>query len=278
MQFRFRASEERGGDDHGWLKTFHTFSFADYYDRDFVQYGPLRVINEDRVFPGQGFPFHRHQEAEIFSYILSGELSHKDTMGNVETMKRGDVQMTSGGTGIAHSEYNDHPNKEVHFLQIWARPSQRALKPQYYTRHFTDADKKDKFAHIVAPVGYETVKDVREADGPTPVHAPLHFFTSLLSPKADPVTHTVLPRFNPVEGSTDKLVYLQVVQSSGYSIEASKKDGSGALIKVIGNNGQETILGEGDGVFVDGAVEGDVVKVENIGEKVAEVILFDMDA
>jgi quercetin 2,3-dioxygenase len=130
LNFELRKSYDRGKADHGWLKSFHTFSFADYYSPKFEQFGPLRVINEDRVAPGTGFPTHRvlpssililmkHREFEIFSYILNGELSHRDNMNNVETLKRGDVQYTTGGTGIAHSEYNNHPSEEVHFLQIW---------------------------------------------------------------------------------------------------------------------------------------------------------------
>jgi len=119
LHFEVRKSTDRGKADHGWLKSFHTFSFADYYHPKFQEFGPLRVINEDRVAPGTGFPTHRHREFEIFSYILNGELSHKDSMNNVETLVRGDVQYTTGGTGISHSEYNNHNEKEVHFLQIW---------------------------------------------------------------------------------------------------------------------------------------------------------------
>ncbi|KAI9375927.1 RmlC-like cupin domain-containing protein [Aspergillus egyptiacus] len=130
-----RRSAARGYADHGWLKTFHTFSFASYYDHRFTNFGSLRVLNEDRVAPRHGFPTHPHRDAEIFSYILSGELTHRDSMvrGNSTsasggsssnandmfyTMKRGDVQFTTGGTGIAHSEINEHRSKPVHFLQI----------------------------------------------------------------------------------------------------------------------------------------------------------------
>ncbi|OCF54395.1 pirin [Kwoniella mangroviensis CBS 10435] len=263
MQFKYRPSEHRGGADHGWLKTFHTFSFASYYDPRYENFGALRVINEDRVAPGTGFPTHPHREAEIFSYIISGQLSHKDTMGNVETMVRGDIQMTSGGTGIAHSEYNDHPSEGVHFLQIWALPNRRGLKPKYFTRHFTDEQKKDKIAHLVAPVGYEGVEEVRECSGLTPIHSPVHFFSSLISPSIS-LTHKLLPS---LDGKPNKLFYVQLVQSSGYNTESAPKDGKGPLIKVTGG-GQEATLGEGDGVFITGGKVGEEISVENVGKGV----------
>lgn len=108
---------QRGNANHGWLRTSHTFSFASYYDPSYMSFGPLRVINEDRVAPKTGFPTHPHANAEIFSYILSGELTHKDSLGNIETLRRGEVQFTSAGKGVRHSEYNDHAKEEVHFLQ-----------------------------------------------------------------------------------------------------------------------------------------------------------------
>ncbi|ODN83713.1 hypothetical protein L202_01807 [Cryptococcus amylolentus CBS 6039] len=274
MKFQHRPSEARGGADHGWLKTFHTFSFADYYDPQFQNFGHLRVINEDRVAPGQGFPTHPHREAEIFSYIISGQLSHKDTMGNVETMSRGDIQMTSGGTGIAHSEFNAHPVLPAHFLQIWALPSQRGLKPAYYTRHFTDEEKKDKLVKIVAPMGTEGVVEEREVKGTTPIHSPVYFYASLLSPSKS-VTHTLLP---PVLKPTfkDKLIYIQLIQSSGYNTGAASVK-NGAAVKVIGG-GLDQVIGEGDGVFIRGGQVGEEVVLENVGQKVGEVVLFEMDA
>ncbi|WWC91480.1 uncharacterized protein L201_006426 [Kwoniella dendrophila CBS 6074] len=274
MQFKFRASEDRGSADHGWLKTFHTFSFASWYNPEYENFGALRVINEDRVAPRTGFPTHPHREFEIFSYIISGELSHKDSMGNVETMKRGDIQMTSGGTGIAHSEYNDNPSKPVHFLQIWALPNQKGLKPGYFTRHFKDEEKQDKLAHIVAPIGYPGAEEVRECSGLTPVHAPLHFFSTLLSPNKS-VQHKLLPSLN---GKSTKLVYIQVVQSSGFNTKSSSKDGSKtSLIKITGQNNEVTKLGEGDGVFITKGKIGDELTIENLGKDVGEVVLFEMD-
>jgi len=273
MQFVYRPSEERGGGNHGWLRTFHTFSFADYYDPSFQHFGALRVVNEDRVAAATGFPTHPHREAEIFSYIISGELSHKDSMGNVETMVRGDVQMTSGGTGIKHSEYNDNKEKEVHFLQIWATPNKRGLAPRYFTRHFTDAEKLDKLVQIVGPVGSDGVVEEREGKGPTPIHAPLHTFVTLLS-AGKSVSHTILPSLN---GQPRKKVYIQSTQVSGYNPEPAPTSGLGPRIKVTGVNGQETVLGEGDGVFILQGQVGDELTLTNEGRATGEVVLFEMD-
>ncbi|WWD20946.1 hypothetical protein CI109_105424 [Kwoniella shandongensis] len=277
MKFTYRPSEQRGGGDHGWLRTFHTFSFSDYFDPENQSFGALRVINEDRVAPKTGFPTHPHREAEIFSYIISGELSHKDSMGNVETMVRGDIQMTSGGKGIAHSEYNDHPSKEVHFLQIWALPWQRGLTPGYYTRHFTDEEKKDTLKLIVAPLGAEGVSEEREGKSVTPIHSPLHFYASLLSPSAS-VTHTIVPPTAASQNPNEKLVYVQLVQTSGFNTSAAKKDGKGPLVKITSKGGEETTLGEGDGVFIRGGKVGEEVRLENVGAGRGEIVLFEMDA
>ncbi|KAF7289015.1 hypothetical protein HMN09_01349400 [Mycena chlorophos] len=175
-----RPSQERGHADHDWLKTFHTFSFASYYEPSHAQFGPLRVINEDRVAPRTGFGTHSHQEFEIFSYVVAGQLEHKDSMGNTEILKRGDLQLTSAGTGISHSE-KAHGSKQVHFLQIWSLPSVSRLTPKYFTRHFTDAEKRDQWARVVAPVEAEGVVAEREAQGPAPVQSPLTLYATLLS-------------------------------------------------------------------------------------------------
>lgn len=259
-----RLSHNRGHADHGWLKTFHTFSFAMYYDPKFEGFGSLRVINEDRVEPGEGFGTHPHREMEIFSYIVSGELEHKDSMGNTEIMKRGDVQMTSAGTGIRHSEYNRNNKEQVHFLQIWLLPNKNRLTPSYYTRHFTDAEKRDTLLKVVAPVGASDVADTREGKGPTPVHAQLSVYASILSPGKS-VTHT-FPA--PADGQPSRKAYVHVIQTSGYNHGVA----NGSQVQL--NGGLE--LREGDGSFAAAAAD-EKIQIENTGDRDAEVLVFDLE-
>ena len=150
-----RRSAERGFFDHGWLKTFHTFSFADYYDAQWIGYGPLRVINDDRVAPGSGFGKHGHRDMEILTYILAGELEHKDSMGNGSVIRVGDVQRMSAGTGVTHSEFNPSATDEVHFLQIWLQPAALRLAPGYEQQHFTAAQRRGRLRLIAAGDGAE---------------------------------------------------------------------------------------------------------------------------
>jgi hypothetical protein len=150
-----RRSAERGFFDHGWLKSFHTFSFADYYDAEWIGYGPLRVINDDRVAPGNGFGKHGHRDMEILTYILEGELAHRDSMGNGSVIRVGDVQRMSAGTGVTHSEFNPSATDEVHFLQIWLQPEALRLAPGYEQKHFSAAQKRGQLRLIAARDGAE---------------------------------------------------------------------------------------------------------------------------
>lgn len=150
-----RKAGDRGYADHGWLKSFHSFSFADYDDPEHVQFGPLRVINEDRVRPGAGFGTHGHRDMEILSYVLEGELEHQDSMGNGSIIRPGDVQRMSAGTGVLHSEYNPSRENGVHFLQIWIQPSTRGIAPGYEQKRFESDEKRGRFRLIASPDGAE---------------------------------------------------------------------------------------------------------------------------
>ncbi len=165
-----RKSKDRGYADHGWLKSFHSFSFADYYDPSHMGWGNLRVINEDRIEPGTGFGTHGHQDMEIISYVLSGELAHKDSMGNVKGIPPGDVQRMSAGTGVRHSEFNHAPDQETHFLQIWILPKQRGIVPGYEQKTISPASKRGALVLVASP---------QPAPQAVALHADAHMYAGL---------------------------------------------------------------------------------------------------
>lgn len=170
---KIRRANERGHAEHGWLDSFHTFSFADYYDPAHMGFRALRVINEDRVAPGQGFGRHGHRDMEIISYVLEGALAHRDSMGTGATIEPGDVQRMSAGTGVQHSEMNASKTEPVHFLQIWIEPAARGGTPGYEQKAFARDEKLDKLRLVASPDG---------ADGSVTIHANASLYATILEP------------------------------------------------------------------------------------------------
>ena len=277
-----RLSAARGHADHGWLNSHHTFSFASYHDPRYTSFGSLRVLNEDRVAAHRGFDTHPHRDAEIFSYILSGQLTHRDSMlakggegamgDDFYRMERGDVQFTTGGTGIAHSEQNES-GKEVHFLQIWALPWARGLTPRYHTMTFPEAAKRERFVPILSPLkaGKDASAEEEQAAVPAiagtiPIHADFVMAAGIIGAgKRFKYTVGGAAYGADVVRSAERRVYIHVPMTKG----------GAARIRLDGRDG--AVLREGDGAFVTGVKVGDELSVESVGEAEAEVVVLDSD-
>jgi redox-sensitive bicupin YhaK (pirin superfamily) len=178
-----RPAKERGHADHGWLDTWHTFSFADYYDPRFMGFRTLRVINEDFVAPGRGFPTHGHRDMEIITYVLAGALEHRDSLGNGSIIRPGEVQRMSAGTGVRHSEANPSRDGALHLLQIWIEPAKAGIAPGYEQKTFGDADKRGRLRLVASPDG---------AEGSVTIHQDARVYATVLGP-GQSVTHTLAP-------------------------------------------------------------------------------------
>lgn len=244
---RTRRSDERGSADHGWLKSKFTFSFAEYDDPRFEGYGCLRVLNDDTVAAGGGFPTHPHANFEIWSYILSGSLKHLDSMGNSEILSRGHVQFTSAGTGIRHSEFNADAKAggaPVRFLQIWATPARRGLAPSYQTGFFADAAKADALCPILLPEGAAPPAAPAGAAAPLTIHQDLRMHASLL--RAGAAVRLPLP--------SGRRAYLHVPIMPG---------SVGVAVSLPGV--APVRLAPGDGAFIEVGPEG-ALEVAGLGE------------
>jgi len=211
-----RRATERGHANHGWLDSYHTFSFAGYYDPREMGFGSLRVINEDRVQGGKGFGTHPHRDMEIISYVLEGALEHKDSIGTGSVIRPGDVQRMSAGTGVLHSEYNHSPDSIVHFLQIWIEPNRRGVEPSYEQKNFSAEDKRGRLRLVASPDG---------AEGSVSIHQDARVYAALLD-AGESVTHAL---------ADGRQAYVHVARGS------------------VELNGQQ--LSAGDGVKIQGEPE-----------------------
>ncbi len=222
-----RKADDRGYADHGWLRSFHSFSFADYHDAEHMGFGALRVINEDRIQPGTGFGTHGHRDMEIISYVLEGVLAHKDSMGNGSSIVPGDVQRMSAGKGVLHSEYNHAKDGITHFLQIWIEPNATGIEPSYEQKHFDAASRRGRLRLVASPDG---------RDGSVRIHQDACLYAALLG-AADRVVHGI---------AAGRRAYVHVARGSvtvnGQPLEA------GDALKAV--DVREIVLEKADGAEV----------------------------
>ena len=226
---RIRKATQRGHADHGWLETYHSFSFADYYDPEHMGFRALRVINEDRVQPGMGFPTHPHRDMEIISYVLEGALEHRDSMGNGSVIRPGEVQRMSAGTGITHSEYNHSKTEPVHFLQIWIMPSTGGVTPGYEQKAFTEREERGVLRLVAS-------RDGRE--GSVSIHQDANLYAAILASEEE-LVHNI---------PAGRHVWLQVTRGkatvNGHTLEQS--DGAALSeedqVLIVGQEKSEILL------------------------------------
>jgi len=207
-----RKSADRGTADLGWLYSRHSFSFADYYDAQHMGFGPLRVINEDRVRPGQGFGTHGHRDMEIISYVLEGALEHKDSIGTGSVIRPGDVQVMSAGTGIRHSEFNHSETEPVHFLQIWIVPDREGIAPRYDQKRFPDDEKRGRLRLVGSSDG---------RDGSIVIHQDVQLFAAILN-SGEKVTHPL---------RSGRTAWLQIIRGAVEANSLRLSAGDGAAVE-----------------------------------------------
>ncbi len=224
-----RKAQDRGHADHGWLNSYHSFSFADYYDPAHMGFSVLRVINEDRVQAGEGFPTHAHRDMEIVSYVLEGALQHKDSLGNGSVIRPGDVQRMSAGTGVRHSEYNSSTQEPVHFLQIWILPCANGMAPGYEQKNFPSAELDGRLRLLASPDGRETS---------VTIHQDAYLYAAKLQANAS-ISHALAPQ---------RRAYVQVARGQLTLNGATLNAGDGARIenetklKLVAKNSVEVLL------------------------------------
>ena len=224
-----RGANERGHFDHGWLNTYHTFSFDQYYDPRYMGFRNLRVINEDFVAAGHGFPMHGHRDMEIITYILEGALKHEDSMGNGSIIRPGDVQRMSAGTGVRHSEKNASPDERVHLLQIWILPDTLNLEPEYEQKAFSEDERRGKLKLIASPDGTE---------GSVRIHQDVTLFASILG-AGERVERTM---------DANRYAWIQVARGSITVNDKIAEQGDGAIVmgesslQIAGNEASELLL------------------------------------